>query len=85
MDENTHHNWATVEEVATHVRLAPFTVRKLFRKGLLPGEKIPGGAQWRARLSEIDAAILKTRVFPRPSRRKSSIIRPATSGQREPQ
>ncbi len=43
----------TAEEVAKHLRIHPYTVRRLVRDGKLPGFKV--GGQWRFNRTEMDA------------------------------
>ena len=43
----------TAEEVAKYLRIHPYTVRRLVRKGKIPGFKV--GGQWRFRKDKIDS------------------------------
>ena len=43
----------TAEEIATYLRVHPYTVKRLARKGKIPGFKV--GEQWRFDVKEIDA------------------------------
>ena len=43
----------TAEEVATMLKIAPQTARKLIRQGSIPAARI--GAKWRVRRSDLEA------------------------------
>jgi excisionase family DNA binding protein len=49
----------TTREVAELLRLSPRTVRRLLRRGALPGVQV--GRQWRVVARELDARLLPTR------------------------
>ncbi len=52
----------TVEELAEHLRIHPYTARRLARAGKLPGFKV--GGQWRFDINQINAS------FNYPSKKK---------------
>ena len=45
----------TAQEVATYLRVHPYTVKRLARAGKLPGFKV--GGQWRFKKHDIDKLI----------------------------
>ena len=45
----------TADEVAKHLRIHPYTVRRLAREGKLPGFRI--GGQWRFNRSQIGVLV----------------------------
>lgn len=47
----TEERWLTVEEVAERLRLHPETVRRMLRRGELPGKRLLG--QWRISEAEL--------------------------------
>ena len=42
----------TVEEIADHLKLHPYTIRRLCREGKIPAFRV--GGQWRFRKDDID-------------------------------
>ena len=51
MDED----WYTVEEIASRLKVSPFTVRRWLRQGLLRGRSFGGKTGWRVSGSDLRA------------------------------
>lgn len=56
----TNKAWLTVEEVATHLNIAPVTVYRWIEIGKIPCHRV--GHQWRFSTSEIDQWVLSGRA-----------------------
>jgi len=53
----THEHWLTVEDVAKRLDVTEETVRRLLRRGDLPGMQISKRSGWRMRAEDVDAFI----------------------------
>ena len=53
----TQEHWLTVEDVAKRLDVTQETVRRLLRRGELPGMQISKRAGWRVRAEDVDAFI----------------------------
>lgn len=56
----------TVEEVAKLLKLSPYHVRRLLKKGEIHGVKLGGIGQWRVKRSDVNAYLSS----PAPARQK---------------
>ena len=57
MSMATHEHWLTVEDVAKRLDVTEETVRRLLRRGDLPGMQISKRSGWRMRAEDVDAFI----------------------------
>lgn len=55
--QNTLDDTLTPEEVASRLKISPYTVRRLLKERKLRGIKIAGGRLWRVRRADFDAYI----------------------------
>ena len=53
----TQEHWLTVEDVAKRLDVTEETVRRLLRRGDLPGMQISKRSGWRIRAEDVDAFI----------------------------
>ncbi len=51
--------WLSLEELADYLKMPPYTLYKLLRRGELPGHKV--GRSWRFDQDEVDAWIKSRR------------------------
>lgn len=54
---STQHHWLTVDAVAQRLDVTEETVRRLLRRGDLPGMQISKRSGWRVRAEDVDAFI----------------------------
>jgi excisionase family DNA binding protein len=57
MSMTTQEHWLTVEDVAQRLDVTKETVRRLLRRGELPGMQISKRSGWRVRAQDVDAFI----------------------------
>lgn len=56
-DVTTQEHWLTVADVARRLDVTEETVRRLLRRGELPGMRISRRSGWRVRAEDVDAFI----------------------------
>ena len=57
MSVETEEHWQTVEDVARRLDVTEETVRRLLRRGDLPGMQISKRSGWRVRAEDVDTFI----------------------------